>query len=789
MRKITGIIGCVLLIFLTEVLYSSNYASSNDTCLINLSLPYPHGITFDSDGFLYLTDHSDTNLYTLNATNGSIVTRIKLNTSAPRGITFENGNLWLATDFKLHKINPQNGDIEKSFSGFPKNQQGLVFFSNALWVSSIASNLITKIDYVNGSVLTSFPSPVRYPRGLCEDGTHLINIDSEEDTIYYINPQDGKILSSFLAYRGAARGIFFKDNRFFVVDKDKKKVVAFPVVKSEHYTLAAPYVQKISLKLKLQNSSSEPASNVVLRVALPTSSLQTEILRRAIFTNGYEIKPSEVCTDEYGEVTWQLQLRFAPDEVIDIQLDCIGRMWSYTANITTNKGNNYDIPKEIAALYTQDDELYQINDAYIAAASLLAQGNATNLYDRVKNVHNFLAERLVLQDNLTTNLSNAKIILQRGYGNALDYSVAFVALLRAASIPARIIAGAQPQNFDSGTFSNIHFWVEAYIPPYQWVPFDMAHNDTDNGYVLQREVGALEWSCAFKKELNASRLSGWQGFYKLQNASSIVVQAEMFWDNDLSLDGKTIVETGSPVCADFDGDNKADPAIFQNETGRWLALSSKDNYKQYSFVFLPEQIKTNAMFTPFAADFDGDGRADPAFYIGEKADWAAMLSSEKYRSIYLQQFLGANDEKLAVSDFDGDSKADPATFSPDTGALNIKFSSMNYTLRSFDTHITGAKEKIHIMPADYDGDQKIDIVILNELTQKLVMFLSSNNYVRQDIACSSLKEPFIAADCDGDRRADVVVYDKNSGIWKIRLAAQNFEVEYSFKLDFYIPAE
>jgi hypothetical protein len=778
---ITIWLNCVVLV------YSSNYATSSDTTLLALPLPYPHGVTYDGDNRLCLSDHSNTNIYILDSIDGTILNTINLKTAAPRGITMENGNLWVATDFKLHKINSQNGDVEKSFSGFPKDQQGLTFFSNSLWVSSIASNVISQIDCDNGKTITSFSSPGRYPRGLAYDGTFLLNIDSEEDKIYYLNSQNGKIAKSFLAYRGSSRGLYFKDNRFYIVDKDLRQLVSFPIVSSESYTIAVPFVQKISMKVNICNSSSEHLTNVVLMLAIPISSPQTEILRRAIFLNGYETKPMQIITDEYGEVTASLALDFSPHEALDIQMECIARMWSFTANIATNKSSLNDIPPEISDLYLKDDELYQLNDPYISAASLLAQGNAKDVYGRATNIHNFLTERLSLQNHLSTNYPNAKTVIQQCCGNALDYSVAMVALCRVAGIPARIIAGLQPENFLAGSFSCPHFWVEVYIPQCNWVPFDIAHNDTDNSYTLQREQAALERSIVFKKELTCWRMNGWSGFYKLQNSSSLTTDCKILWSDNLSLSGKTFLEKGIPICADFDGDGKADPALFQQETGKWLILSSKDNYTQHSFFFLPSKIETNSSSSVFAADFDGDGKADPAFYFEENGDWAAMLSSFNYYFLYLHEFLGGIGKKQATADFDGDGKADPAIFSPATGLLQIRLSSLNYNLYTFATGISA--EDLIPVPADYDGDQKADLAILNEKEKKLYALLSSANYAVFDASALQIKDRFLAADCDGDRKADAILYNTESGEWLIKLASQQFLYTHTLKLDFYNPPD
>jgi hypothetical protein len=49
-------------------------------------------------------------------------------------------------------------------------------------------------------------------------------------------------------------------------------------------------------------------------------------------------------------------------------------------------------------------------------------------------------------------------------------SALLIAVARARGIPARMVHGA---NMWPGTDIGLHYWVEAYLPPYGWVPFDL----------------------------------------------------------------------------------------------------------------------------------------------------------------------------------------------------------------------------------------------------------------------------------------------------------------------------
>jgi transglutaminase-like putative cysteine protease len=78
------------------------------------------------------------------------------------------------------------------------------------------------------------------------------------------------------------------------------------------------------------------------------------------------------------------------------------------------------------------------------------------------------------------NYKNAvdRFLFESKQGDCKDFSSAFVMLCRASGIPARLVIGFAPGDFDaaSGTriikLKNTHAWGEIYFPSYGWVPFD-----------------------------------------------------------------------------------------------------------------------------------------------------------------------------------------------------------------------------------------------------------------------------------------------------------------------------
>jgi len=74
----------------------------------------------------------------------------------------------------------------------------------------------------------------------------------------------------------------------------------------------------------------------------------------------------------------------------------------------------------------------------------------------------------------------ASEILERGKGVCSDYAILYTALLRAAGIPSRLVAGIpvytilfeNEKEIDMG-----HAWVEIQLPDHGWIPVDITPED------------------------------------------------------------------------------------------------------------------------------------------------------------------------------------------------------------------------------------------------------------------------------------------------------------------------
>lgn len=213
-----------------------------------------------------------------------------------------------------------------------------------------------------------------------------------------------------------------------------------------------------------------------------------------------------------------------------------------------------------------------------------------------------------------------------------------------------------------------------------------------------------------------------------------------------------------PAAADFDGDGKYDIAVFRPSTGQWIILFSASG--QFSAI----NFGANGDI-PVPGDFDGDGKADISVFRPSNGFWYRQNSSN---GAFVAIQFGTNGDIPLRGDFDGDRKADLAVFRPSTG-IWYRINSVDNT---FAAVTFGAAGDIPT-PADYDGDFRADISVFRPSNATWYRLNSSNNqFVGQTFGTTEDKP--VAADYDGDGRADIAVFRPSIGTWYIQRSTAGF---------------
>jgi hypothetical protein len=225
-----------------------------------------------------------------------------------------------------------------------------------------------------------------------------------------------------------------------------------------------------------------------------------------------------------------------------------------------------------------------------------------------------------------------------------------------------------------------------------------------------------------------------------------------------------------PQCgfaADYDGDGKADFAWFVPETQNWRIYKSSVNYSE---EILPRpNIGGGKNDVPLVADFDADRKTDLVLF---KVEAGRILIKESGTGRKWISVQGSPGWIPAIADYDGDGKADLAWFIPETQVWRIYESANNYQEKLPRQKIGGPKDIP--MPADFDGDGKADLVLFRTATGKILVKGSSTGKLWVSEYGSPSWVPAIA-DYEGDGKADLSWFIPATQVWRIYESSNNYQ--------------
>ena len=417
------------------------YQIDPNTGEVKYAVPAPNNAMISAlewDGsHLWCSDFLNNCLYKLDVSDGSIVRTISLNSEAPQGMTFHGGHL-LCQDSESQKIykldiNTETyADSMMTVGGY-KDNLGIAWDGAYLWSTDLENRVLCMIDIQRHQIIRLLSSPGTYPYGLTFDGTDLWNVDFQTDTIYKISIHGGEQHQIY----------------------DPLKVVI-------RYTAGIKNVGTTTM-------------NMMTFYPIPIETVYQQ-LDNSIH---YNEPPDNFMTDEYGQLIamygWS---NLEPGEEIRHQWSVPTTLYNIRYFLHPDSVGSLDmVPDSIMDVYTKDGDKYDIHDPVIVHAVQEAIGDETNLYWQVRNIHDYVISHIdYLNDS---GWGTAPQILEQGHGSCSEYSFLFIAMCRAAGIPARFEAGGHLRSDIPYEDTVFHRWQQVYFPNYGWIPLDCTWDDKD----------------------------------------------------------------------------------------------------------------------------------------------------------------------------------------------------------------------------------------------------------------------------------------------------------------------
>jgi photosystem II stability/assembly factor-like uncharacterized protein/(2Fe-2S) ferredoxin len=218
--------------------------------------------------------------------------------------------------------------------------------------------------------------------------------------------------------------------------------------------------------------------------------------------------------------------------------------------------------------------------------------------------------------------------------------------------------------------------------------------------------------------------------------------------------------------SDFDGDGKADLAVFRPGDATWLIRHSSDNTERNT----PWGLSTDSLASE---DYDGDGRTDIAVF--REGNWYILQSSNN--QLRAASFGTAGDMPQP-GDYDGDGQSDVAVFRPSNGTWYIQSSQAGFTSVQF------GQSGDRAVAADFDGDGKCDVAVYRQGAWYALG--SRDGLIAQQFGTNT--DVPVVGDYDGDGRADLAVF--RDGTWYLQQSRDGFRaVPFGLSSDRPAPAD
>ena len=239
------------------------------------------------------------------------------------------------------------------------------------------------------------------------------------------------------------------------------------------------------------------------------------------------------------------------------------------------------------------------------------------------------------------------------------------------------------------------------------------------------------------------------------------------------LEDRRLPATFLPAVADYDGDGRADLGALPNldpmpagSGGAAVYLTDQTSDGTFGEILgIGEDNGGTGKDVPVPLDFDGDGKADFAVYgpYGPGGDGRFLIipSSGDHSDVY-DINLGQPLDVPAVGNFDGSNRDEIGVYGPYGPGGTGRFLYVSYTNAVTHTVLLGdASDKPAI--ADYDGDGKDDFAVYGPDGHggMRLLYLPSDGRPPVTIELGSPGDIPVPADYSGNSKADPAVYGPN----------------------------
>ena len=474
MRKAYNIGCCLALILL---LSASVSAVPGDTVK---SLPAPsncpQGLAYDGE-YLWNVDRKSDMIYKIDPEDGSVVDSLPAPGYVPRGLTWDGRRLWCvdADENVIYAINPTTEIVERTIYCPVSRPGGLAWDGEYLWIADDGDNKLHQISSEDGTTIVSITAPTSHPGGLTFDGTYLWVADRYKDRIYMLTPEKGDVIIDFKAPGPHCWGLAWDGSHLWNVDYQTDRIYKLVIDDGTKYTRLEEKIEQVEFIHQVRNYGPDSVKTLDVYQAIPQNLNSQELLEPVKF----DPEPNEILTDKWGQKVAHFRFTdLAPTQFTTVTMLASAKLYQVQYFVFPDKvGALDDIPRDILDKYLVDDAKFSLKSSVIQKAVKEAVGDETNPYWIGRKIYNYVIEHIEYE--LAGGWNIAPTVLERGNGSCSEYSFVYIAMCRAAGLPARYVGSIVIRGDDASWDDVFHRWVEIYLPNYGWLPVDPSRGDSE----------------------------------------------------------------------------------------------------------------------------------------------------------------------------------------------------------------------------------------------------------------------------------------------------------------------
>ena len=170
-----------------------------DTAMIIHTIPMPgilcNGLTWDGTA-LWCADIQGDMIYRIDPEDGNILKSFESPGSLIEGLAFDGQYLWCddINSGDIYKIDTDDGAVLDSIHLVSIHFLGITWADENLWITDFDNHQLDEVDPVTGEILLTLDSPEPNCTGLAWDGDYLWTNDFTLQECYCLDPVDGTVV-------------------------------------------------------------------------------------------------------------------------------------------------------------------------------------------------------------------------------------------------------------------------------------------------------------------------------------------------------------------------------------------------------------------------------------------------------------------------------------------------------------------------------------------------------------------------------------------------------------------